>query len=124
MKYMLLVYSEPSLLGEMPPAEFDTTMRGCIQKADEMRGEGRLLASGMLDATPTARSVRVRNGKQTVLDGPFAETKEVLAGYNIIEAADIEEATRMAMEFPWTRTGCIEVRPMLDFEAVRARVGA
>ena len=124
MKYMLLVYSEPSLLGEMPPAEFDTTMRGCIQKADEMRGQGRLLASGMLDATPTARSVRVRNGKQTVLDGPFAETKEVLAGYNIIEAADIEEATRMAMEFPWTRTGCIEVRPMLDFEAVRARVGA
>ena len=124
MKYMLLVYSEPSLLGEMPPAEFDTTMRGCIQKADQMRGEGRLLASGMLDATPTARSVRVRNGKQTVLDGPFAETKEVLAGYNIVEAEDIEEATRMAMEFPWTRTGCIEVRPMLDFEAVRARVGA
>jgi len=59
-----------------------------------------------------------------VLDGPFAETKEVLAGFNLIEADDLDAAVQIAQEFPWTRTGCIEVRPVRDFEAVRRRVGA
>lgn len=124
MKFILLVYSEPSLVDALPTAEFDRRMRGCIQKADSMRSEGRLLDSQMLATTTTARSVRVRDGRQSIIDGPFAETKEMLAGFNLIEAADIEEATRMAMEFPWTQTGCIEVRPVVDFESVRARVGA
>ena len=124
MKFILLVYSEPALVDALPPAEFDTRLRACIQKADSMRGEGRLSDSQMLETTAAARSVRVRQGRGTVVDGPFAETKEMLAGFNIIEAADIEEATRMAMEFPWTETGCIEVRPVVDFESVRARVGA
>ena len=64
------------------------------------------------------------DGRTTIVDGPFAETKEVLAGFNLIEAADMEEATRMAQEFPWTRTGCIELRPIRDMDAVRRRVGA
>ena len=68
--------------------------------------------------------MRIRDGKAQVLDGPFAETKEVLCGYNIIEAGSMEEAVRIASAFPWTRTGCVEVRPIRDMGAVRTRVGA
>ena len=77
-----------------------------------------------LDAPQTAKSVRIRNQQVSVLDGPFAETKEVLAGFNLIEAVDIDAAVRMAQEFPWASTGCIEVRPVRDMDAVRRRVGA
>ena len=72
----------------------------------------------MLEDASTAKSVRIRNGRQTTLDGPFAETKEVLGGFNLIEADNIDEAVRMAAEFPWAQTGCIEVRPVRDIETV------
>jgi hypothetical protein len=124
MKFLLLIYTEPALLDALPSAEFDATMRGCIEHADDLKRDGCLIESQQLEPAATARSVRVRNGRQTVLDGPFAETKEVLAGFNLIEAEDIDEATRIASEFPWTRTGCVEVRPIKDFNAVRERVGA
>jgi hypothetical protein len=68
--------------------------------------------------------VRIRKGKQSTTDGPFAEAKEVLGGFNLIEARDMEEAVRIAAEFPWARTGCIEVRPVKDIEEERRRVGA
>jgi hypothetical protein len=68
--------------------------------------------------------VRTRAGKTSVLDGPFAETKEVLAGYNLVEADSLEDAVRMAQEFPWTQYGSIEVRPIRDIAAVRRQVGA
>ena len=68
--------------------------------------------------------MRIRGGRQTTLDGPFAETKEMIAGFNIVEADSIEEAARMAAEFPWARTGCVEVRPIIDFDDVRKQVGA
>jgi hypothetical protein len=77
-----------------------------------------------LDAASTGKTVRVRNGRTSVVDGPFAETKEILGGFNLIEAADIDEAVRIAAEFPWAETGCIEVRPVRDMDAVRRRVGA
>lgn len=124
MQFLLLVYSDPALLDALPDGEFDTMMRGCIRHADELKAQGCLLASQQLEAPSTARSVRVRNGRATVLDGPFAETKEVLAGFNLIEADSLDEAVRIAHEFPWTRTGSIEVRPVRDFDAVRQRVGA
>lgn len=124
MQFLLLVYSDPALLDALPDGEFDTWMRGCIQKADTLKAEGCLLASQQLEAPATAKSVRVRQGRATVLDGPFAETKEVLAGFNLIEAESLDDAVRIAHEFPWTRTGCIEVRPVRDFDAVRKRVGA
>ena len=68
--------------------------------------------------------MRVRRAQTTVLDGPFAETKEVLAGFNRIEAGSIDEAVRMAQDFPWVRLGCIEVRALRGVAALRARVGA
>lgn len=124
MKFMLLIYNDKTLLDEMPGPEFDSTMRDCINHADELRGEGYLLDSQQLEGPETAKTVRIRRGKQTTVDGPFAESKEVLGGFNLIEARDIDEAVRIAAEFPWAKTGSVEVRPVRDFNAVRERVGA
>lgn len=124
MKFLMLIYNDPALLEAVPQAEFDATMRSCLAHADDLRREGRLFDTQMLESANTARSVRVRNGKRTVMDGPFTETKELLAGFNVIEAENIDEAVRMASEFPWADTGCIEVRPILDVETVRQRVSA
>ena len=124
MKFLLMVYSDDALLDALPPGEFDTRMHACITHADELRAEGRLIDAQQLEAPATAKAVRTRLGKTAVLDGPFAETKEYLAGFNLVEADSVEEAVRMAAELPWAQTGCIEVRPVRDFDAVRRRVGA
>jgi hypothetical protein len=124
MKFVLLIYNDRALLDDMPEGEFNATMRGCLAHADDLRREGRLLDSQMLESPATAKSVRIRRGRQTVVDGPFTETKEMLAGFNLIEAENIEEAVRMASEFPWTQTGCVEVRPVKDIGVVRQQVGA
>ncbi len=124
MQYLLLVYTDPEHMEALPQAEYDRLMHGCITHADELRDSGCLLASQQLEAPEQARTVRVRAGTSRVTDGPFAETKEVLAGFNLIEADSIEDAVRIAHEFPWIRFGSIEVRPVRDFDAVRRRVGA
>jgi hypothetical protein len=124
MQYLLLIYTDPALMETLPSAEYDRLMHGCITHADELHKEGCLLGSQQLEAPERARTVRVREGTARVIDGPFAETKEILAGFNLIEAQSIEEAVRIAHEFPWIRFGSIEVRPVRDFDAVRRRVGA
>lgn len=122
MQYLLLVYTDPDLL-QQQAGDFNEDMRGCLQHAEALRQEGTLLASQQLEAPVSARTVRVRAGRTRVLDGPFAETKEVLAGFNLIEAGSMEEAVRIAQQFPWTRYGSIEVRPVADMDAMRRRVG-
>ena len=102
MQYLLLVYVDDKLLGELPPTAFDAEMKQCLQHADEMQSDGKLVSFQQLEAPATARSVRVRGDKTSVLDGPFAETKEVLAGFNLVEAASIEEAVRMALAVSYT----------------------
>ena len=124
MKFMVLIYNDPELLGALPEREFDETMRGCLEHADELQEQGYLIESQQLEPPSTAKSIRVRNDKMTTIDGPFSETKEVLGGFNLIEAENIEEAMRIALEFPWAETGCIEVRPVRDIQAVAKRVGA
>ena len=124
MKYLVIIYTDPAMLDAMPQQEFDKTMRGCIEHADELKTEGHLIESQQLESPKTARTLRRRNNKLTITDGPFAETKEILAGFNLIEAADMDEAVRIASSFPWAEMGSIEVRPIRDFEAVRTRVGA
>ena len=124
MKFLVLIYNEPALLDALPPTEFDTTMRGCFNKADQLKKDGKLLDSRMLKSPSTAKSIRVRNGRKTTHDGPYAEAKEVLGGFNLIEAEDMDEALRIAAEFPWSQTGCVEVRPLEDMDAVRKRVKA
>ncbi|HEY0527833.1 MAG TPA: YciI family protein [Gemmatimonadaceae bacterium] len=124
MKFLVLIYNDPELVDGMPQQEFNTTMRGCLHKADDLQANGRLLESQMLESPKTAKSFRIRNGRKTTFDGPFAETKEVLGGFNLIDAEDMDEALKIAAEFPWAATGCIEVRPVRDIDAVRERVGA
>lgn len=124
MKFMLLIYNDPALLDALPKPELDSRMRHCLAHADELRDGGKLLDSQILGPASAAKSVRIRGGRQTTTDGPFAETKEVIAGFNVVEADSIDEAVRMAAEFPWARLGCVEVRPMLDFDDVRKEVGA
>lgn len=92
MKFMLLIYNDKTLLDDLSAPEYDARMRDCITHADELRGEGYLLDSQQLEEPATAKSVRIRKGKQTTVDGPFAESKEVLGGFNLIEAKDIDEA--------------------------------
>lgn len=124
MQYLLLVYTDPQLLELLGPAGYDAHMRHCLERADELCAQGKILGFQQLEVPATAKTVRTRAGKTAVLDGPFAETKEVLAGFNLIEADSLDEAIAMAKEFPWTAYGSIEVRPVRDVGAVRRRVGA
>ena len=124
MKFMLLIYIDRSLSDALPPGEADGMMRECLAHADELRQEGSLIESQMLEGTETGKSMRIRNGRTRVTDGPFSETKEMLGGFNLIEARDMDEAIRIAAQFPWSRTGCVEIRPVRDIDAVRRRVGA
>jgi hypothetical protein len=124
MKFLMMVYVDDALLKALPEGEFDTLMRGCLAHADHLHANGCVLDSQQLEPTATARSFRVRQQRTTVFDGPFAETKEYLAGFNLIEADDLDHALRIAQEFPWARIGAIEVRPVRDMDAVRERVGA
>ena len=80
--------------------EYDRLMRGCLCHADELKAEGKLLMSQQLEPVPTARAVRVRDGKSRVTDGPFAETKELIAGYTLIEARSRDEALEWSRRFP------------------------
>ena len=124
MQFLLLIYIDGARLAELPEAEFDGHMRDCFAKMDALQAKGCLGGSQQLEAPSTARSIRHRDGATRISDGPFAETKEFLAGFNLIEAADIDEAVRIAESMPWTRYGAIEVRPVRDIDAVRRRVGA
>jgi hypothetical protein len=122
MKFIVLVYNDPALLAQMPAPVFNETMRGCLAKADEMSRSGTLLHSAILEDTRKAKSVRIRHGRRTVLDGPFAETKEVLGGFNIVEADDIDEAMKLAEAFPWAESGCLEIRPIREMDEIRRAV--
>jgi hypothetical protein len=124
MKFLVMIYNDDTLLDAMTADERDTMMRGCFVKADVLRDEGYLLDSVQLESPRETKSLRVRDEKMSIVDGPFAEAKEYLGGFNLIEAADMDEALRIAKEFPWARTGRIEVRPVRDIDAVRRRVGA
>jgi hypothetical protein len=122
-KFVLLIYNDTRLMEALPAGQTEEMLRTCFDHADGLRREGRLLDSLMLQSPAAAKSVRIRNDRLTTTDGPFSEAKEVLGGFNLIEARDIEEAVRIAEEFPWARTGCVEVRPVEDITAVRRRVG-
>ncbi len=122
MQYLVLIHIDQTLMDALPEGEYDTMMRGCLMHADALTAKGELLAYRQLEAPSTAKTIRVRNGRNTITDGPFAETKEMLAGFNLIEAASAEDALRIAQEFPWARVGSIELRPVRDIAGVRLRV--
>jgi hypothetical protein len=105
MKYLCLVYSEEKMLEGMSDDE-------CVAYDEDLRRQGRCVASEALEPVQTATTVRVRNGKVSVTDGPFAETKEQLAGFYLVDARDLNEAIQIASKIPPARVGSIEVRPI------------
>lgn len=123
MDYLLLIYTDDTLLKQLPQEDFVSGMRHCLQEADTLRETGVLKGYNRLEEPRKARSVRIRNGRSTVLDGPFAETKEVLAGYQLIQAGSMDEAVEIAKRIPWAAAGCIEVRPVRDDREERRLVG-
>lgn len=105
MKYLCLVYGEESAISRMDDLK-------CLDFDQSIRESGHCVASEALEPVATARTVRVRNGKATTYDGPFAETKEQLAGFYMIEARDMEEALEIAARIPPAQVGSVEVRPI------------
>ena len=115
MKYLLLCCHEEKKLDSMPESECDALMEETMVYCEALKKSGHLLAVDQLEPIQTAMSVRTRNGKLSVTDGPFAETKEQLGGYFLISARDLNEAIQVASKFPSVRFGTIEVRPVKDF---------
>lgn len=111
MKYMLLVYSDEQV---WEPTVRDQCYHDSATYARELAASGKYLAASPLQSVSTASSVRVRDGKRIVTDGPFAETREQLGGYYIVEAKDQDEAIEIAGGIPGARMGTVEVRPILE----------
>lgn len=114
MKYLCLVYLEEKRLEEVPDHH-------CVAFDESVRESGHCIASEALQSVQTATTVRVRNGKTSITDGPFAETKEQLAGFYLIEARDLNEALQIAARIPPARVGSIEVRPIRPIRETVAR---
>jgi hypothetical protein len=113
-KYLCLVYAEEEKLGALSKSEFQALVDESLDYMDVLRESGHHIASNALQPVQTATTVRVRSGKVFTTDGPFAETKEQLGGFFLIEGSDLNDALRMASKFPAARLGCIEVRPVRE----------
>ncbi len=117
MKYLCLVYLDEKRLDELPDED-------CVEFDTAVRKSGHCIASEALESVQTATTVRVRRGRVAVTDGPFAETKEQLAGFYMIEARDLNEALHLAAKIPPARVGCVEVRPIRPIRETVAAVHA
>jgi hypothetical protein len=115
MKYLCLIYENEKNWETMPPADSEAIMNEYFAFTDGIRRSGQYVAGEALQPTSTATTVKVRNGKVSTTDGPFAETKEQLGGFYMIEAKDLNEAIQVAAKIPSARLGAIEIRPVVDF---------
>jgi hypothetical protein len=119
MQYMMLVYLDENALNE---TERDECYRESAQLTHELNSSGQYLAAAPLYPTSTATSVRIREGKRLVTDGPFAETREQLGGYFLVDANNLDEAIAIAGRIPGARTGTIEVRPVIELAGMPVRM--
>jgi hypothetical protein len=110
MKYLCLVYLEEAKLRTVPDSE-------CVACGEGFRKSGLLVAAEALQPVETATTLRMRNGKMSITDGPFAETKEQLAGFYLIEARDLNDAIQAASKIPPAREGSVEIRPIRELDA-------
>ena len=115
MQYLLMIYDAEKLWTTMPEAERNALMGEYMKFSQDIRASNHMVAGDALQPTHTATTVRVRDGKTTTTDGPFAETREQLGGYFLIEAKDLDEATMIAAKIPSARFGSIEVRPVVRY---------
>jgi hypothetical protein len=112
MKYMLLIYLDEQ--ASLDEAERQQCYKESTQLAHDLKTQGQFLASSPLQPTSTATCVRVRDGKRLVTDGPFAETREQLGGYFLVEAKDLDGAIGIAGRIPGARAGAVEIRPVIE----------
>ena len=115
MKYLCLVYEEDSSVDVLPASTSDAMAGEVLDCGEELRLSGHLIASVPLQSTSAVTTVRVRNGRVSVSEGPFVETKEQLSGFYLIDARDLNDAIRVASKMPSTRLGFVEVRPLNEF---------
>jgi hypothetical protein len=123
MKYLCLIYENEKNWETMPPADGEAIMNEYFAFTEGIRRSGQYVAGEALQPTATATTVRVRNGKVSTTDGPFAETKEQLGGFYLIDAKDLNDAIQVASRIPSARLGSIEVRPVMDFSKETAAAG-
>ena len=116
MKYLCLVYGEEKVLDALSKDQMAALVDQSLAYDDVLRDGGHYLVSEALQGVETAKTVRVRKREMLITDGPFAETKEQLLGFILIDASDLDEAVRLAAKIPLASTGSIEVRPVLDLE--------
>ena len=115
MRYMLLIYSEEVPQEQITEQQWAEAMTAYNAFTTEVRSKGVMLGSDALHPTTMATTVRVRDGKTLVSDGPFAETKEALGGYYILNCKDLDEALVYAAKIPGSKMGSVEVRPIMEF---------
>jgi hypothetical protein len=113
MQYLLLIYGDESASKNATQADMNAMFSAYRDFTESVLKSGHMKAGDALQPTATATTVRVRDGKTLRTDGPFAETKEQLGGYYVVEAKDLDEATKLAARIPGARTGSIEVRPVM-----------
>jgi len=114
MRYMLLIYNEEAAWAAMSEEEQGKVFGAYMTYTEEIKSEGKHLAGDPLQPIATATTVRVRDGETLTTDGPFAETKEQLGGYYIVDAADLDEALALAARIPGAHYGSVEVRPIWE----------
>ena len=117
MKYLCLIYDAEPTLAAMPKPEFDAFMGEYMTLAADLSRQGKMLAGEELQPVATATTLRLRDGRVTMTDGPFAETREQLGGFFLVEARDLNEALAIAARIPSVRTGSVEVRPCVEAPA-------
>ena len=115
MKYLCLIYDDEKKIEGMSQADSDKFMGEYFAFSDDLQKSGQYIHGEALQPVQTATTLRSRNGKVSTTDGPFAETKEQLGGFYLIEAKDLNEAIQVASRIPSIRTGSIEIRPVVDF---------
>jgi len=113
-KYMLLIYRDEPSWDKLSPAERQKIYADTVELSEELASRGQYLGGFPLHPSSSATSVRVRDGKRLVTDGPFAETREQLGGYKIIEVKDLDEAIAVAARIPLARTSTVEIRPVRE----------
>jgi hypothetical protein len=118
MKYLCLVYYQEADIERMAPGQWEALNAECIDCGEGLRASGHMLGGEALQPVSTATTVRIRSGKVAITDGPFAETREQLAGFYLIEARELNDAIQVASKIPPARLGSIEIRP------VRSLVGS
>jgi hypothetical protein len=114
MKYLCLIYSDESQYPRMSPQDLGAMMGEYMAFGADIQKSGNYIGGNRLQPTQTATTVRIRNGKMSTTDGPFAETKEQLGGYYLVEAKDLNDAIQIASRIPGARHGSVEVRPIAE----------